>query len=100
MKVIDNDYSFYQEYNFRNKNEEDGIAAKIHFYKPSNEFQLVIDEYFTAYNRKKYDAFKRLSCYSEDEIISNGGKERRGSYVDCYEILTKMYQGEKTSLYV
>lgn len=100
MKLIDNDNSIFHEYNFKNKGEENGITAKIHFYKPSNEIQLVVDEYFTAYNRKNYDNFKKLSCSNEEEIKENGGKERRGSYVDCYDILTKIYQGEKTTLYV
>lgn len=98
--LIDNDNSSYHEYNFKSKGEENGITAKVHFYKPSNEIQLVVDEYFTAYSKKNYDKFKKLSCSNEEEIKNNGGKERRGSYVDCYDILTKIYQGEKTTLYV
>ncbi|CAI8492782.1 unnamed protein product [Hanseniaspora opuntiae] len=98
--LIDNDNSTYHEYNFKGKGEENGITAKVHFYKPSNEIQLVVDEYFTAYSKKNYDKFRKLSCSNEEEIKNNGGKERRGSYVDCYDILTKIYQGEKTTLYV
>ena len=100
MKLIDNDNIVYQEYNFKNKTDVDGIAAKIHFYKPSNEIQLVVDEYFTAYNKKNFYKFKRLSCCNEDEISKNGGSDDHHSYVDCYEILTKIYQGEKSTLYV
>ena len=100
MKVIDNDNIVYQEYNFKNKTDVDGIAAKIHFYKPSNEIQLVVDEYFTAYNKKNFYKFKRLSCCNEDEISKNGGSDDHHSYVDCYEILTKIYQGDKSTLYV
>lgn len=50
--LIDNDNSIYHEYNFKSKGEENGITAKVHFYKPSNEIQLVVDEYFTAYSKK------------------------------------------------
>lgn len=95
LRDIDNDNGVYHEYNLKHV-PEGPVISKLTFYKPSYDLQIVIDEYFTAYNKEKFDSFWLYDCFlNKDGETSANGSQRRSSFVRTYDTLSRIFKGEK-----
>ncbi|KAL6929849.1 hypothetical protein ACO0SA_001253 [Hanseniaspora valbyensis] len=103
LREIDNDSGIYHEYNVKHSLEGPNIC-KFTFYKPSNDLQIVMDEYFTAYNKEKFDAFSLNDCFinkeSERDVSMESNSRRRSSFVETYNILSNIFKGEKKDIII
>lgn len=101
FRNIDNDNGVYHEYNLKHVTEGP-VISKLIFYKPSYELQIVIDEYFTAYNKEKFEAFGLYDCFlSKDDERNIASDFKRGSsFIRTYNTLSSIFNGEKQDIII